>query len=59
MKNFAIRERFRLQFRAESFNAFNHANFGIPGPTFGAPGFGVINTAKDARVSQLGLKLYF
>jgi hypothetical protein len=59
MKNFVFAERFRLQFRGELFNAFNRANFGIPGTAFGSPQFGLINSAADARVTQLGLKLYF
>ncbi len=59
MKNFAIRERFRLQFRGEMFNAFNLVNLGVPGTSLGSPNFGQINAASDARVVQLGLKLYF
>ncbi len=59
MKNFAFAERFRLQFRGELFNALNHASFRVPGTTYGSPTFGVINSARDARVAQLGLKLYF
>jgi hypothetical protein len=59
MKNFVFLERFRLQVRAESFNAFNRANFGMPGSTFGGPTFGIINSARDGRVNQFGLKLYF
>jgi hypothetical protein len=30
VRNFAIRERFCLQFRAEIFNIFNQADFGLP-----------------------------
>jgi hypothetical protein len=30
MKNFTIRERYTLQFRADAFNAFNHINFANP-----------------------------
>ena len=29
-KNFSIKERVTLQFRADAFNAFNHINFGLP-----------------------------
>ena len=59
MKNFPFKDRYRLQFRAEMFNAFNHPNFGIPGTTFGAPTFGVINRSDPGRIVQFGLKLYF
>jgi hypothetical protein len=59
MKNFQPVERVRIQLRGESFNAFNHANFGNPATTFGAPAFGSISTAADARVMQVGLKVYF
>jgi hypothetical protein len=31
VKNFAIRERFRFQFRVDAFNSFNHPQFGFPG----------------------------
>ena len=52
-------ERFNIQFRAEAFNALNNTNFGLPGVTFGAPGFGAISSAAPARIIQLGLKLYY
>src|SRR5262245_50749970 len=35
-KNFAVREKAKVQFRAEFFNVLNHANFGPPLPFFGA-----------------------
>ena len=59
MKNFRFKERYRVQFRGEMFNAFNRPNFGIPGTTFGNPRFGVINRAAPGRIVQFGLKLYF
>ena len=59
MKSFQPLERMRVQLRGEFFNAFNHANFGNPATTFGAAGFGAITTAADARVLQVGLKIYF
>ncbi|MBI1353838.1 MAG: hypothetical protein GC160_05790 [Acidobacteria bacterium] len=59
MKNFRFHDRYRLQFRGELFNAFNHANFGIPGTAYGSPNFGTITSANTGRSIQLGLKLYF
>jgi hypothetical protein len=57
-KDFTLTEGVGLQFRAEFFNAFNHANFGVPGVTMGA-GFGQIVNSTDARIIQGGLKLKF
>jgi len=59
MKNFPVAERYRLQFRAEMFNAPNRTNFGNPGTSLGAPTFGQISSTASARVMQFGLKLYF
>ncbi|MBL8230532.1 MAG: TonB-dependent receptor [Bryobacterales bacterium] len=59
MKNFAFSERFRLQLRGEAFNAINRANYGVPGLALGGPNFGAINSAADARILQVGAKLYF
>ena len=54
------RERTNLQFRAEFYNALNHPQFGNPDSNFTSPDFGVIsNTAVNARVAQLALKLAF
>jgi hypothetical protein len=59
-KRFAIRENVGIQFRSEFFNAFNHANLGNPGTTFGAPNFGVISSTQgEARSIQFGLRLDF
>lgn len=59
LKNTSLGESVNLQFRAESFNVFNRANFEEPGRALGAPGFGVISIARAARTMQLGLKLTF
>ncbi|HEV8367311.1 MAG TPA: carboxypeptidase regulatory-like domain-containing protein, partial [Pyrinomonadaceae bacterium] len=73
VKNWRIRERYNLQFRAEMFNAFNHANFkdidaelrlnNIAGDeNFGKPlnpNFGRITATQGPREIQFGLKFSF
>ncbi len=55
-----VREGMRLEFRAESFNTFNHAQFAGPSANFGASDFGFISsTVNSPRELQFGLKLYF
>ncbi|MEX2261324.1 MAG: TonB-dependent receptor [Bryobacteraceae bacterium] len=57
-KHFAIREAARIQFRAEMFNVFNHAQFGLPNADAGAGlNFGRVSSARAPRLVQLGLKL--
>jgi len=60
-KNIPITERFRLQFRTEFFNLFNHANFVNPNTDVTNPGaFGTIrDTSVNARLVQFALKLMF
>jgi hypothetical protein len=57
LKNFLIREPWKLQFRAEMFNAFNQVNFNNPDTTVTDGTFGVITGANDGRVIQFALKL--
>lgn len=59
MRSFHLTERARLEFRGEFFNMFNRTNLDIPGATFGAPSFGVINSSGPARVIQLGAEVTF
>jgi hypothetical protein len=61
IKQFALpREGMGLNFRAEFFNLFNHAQFGMPINDVSAPGFGSVNsTVNNPRVVQFGLKLTF
>jgi hypothetical protein len=59
-KNFALAEKHVLQFRAEFFNALNHANFGVPGVNISSGGFGQITqTSTEARIIQLAIKYRF
>jgi hypothetical protein len=53
------REGSGLQFRAEFYNIFNHAQWSGYRNSFGTSGFGSANTARDARDIQLGLRAYF
>ncbi len=59
-KNTKIRETMDLEFRAEFFNLFNHTQFENPdGSIDSGTGFGVISSARDARIGQVALKLSF
>jgi hypothetical protein len=65
LKNFAFTERFRMEFRAEAFNLWNHtqfegnANTGGISTSFAASDFGQVKNAYDGRQLQLALKLIF
>jgi hypothetical protein len=59
LKNFQLSERFRLQFRAEFYNAFNIPPFGTPNSTVGATGYGQLDSAGTPRDLQFALKLFF
>jgi len=71
-KTFAFTERLHFQLRLETFNTFNHADYGLdPGtPGIGpgtsavgnsitGPGFGQVTIARPGRIVQLGGKLTF
>ena len=59
MKNFALGETWRLQFRAEAFNVANHANFYLPEVDIASQNFGRILQAGPPRLFQFALKLLF
>jgi hypothetical protein len=61
VKHFPVRENFRIDFRSEFFNLFNHAQFGLPGADFNSPAtFGAISsTVGNPRVIQFALKAAF
>ncbi|MBS1824348.1 MAG: carboxypeptidase regulatory-like domain-containing protein [Acidobacteria bacterium] len=59
-KDFAIREQMKLQFRTDSFNAFNRALFGGANLTATSAAFSTItNTTNSPRVIQFALVLKF
>jgi hypothetical protein len=64
-KTFPVTEQVGVQFRADAYNLFNHANFGLPGTAATADidspsTFGVINSmAGQPRVLQLALRVDF
>ena len=58
-KNFEFTSRVRLQLRLESFNALNHTQFGEVSTDISSFNFGVVTSARPARINQLGLKLLF
>jgi len=56
-KTVAIKERFKVQFRAEAINAFNTPQFNTPSMTVGSPSFGTIGgEASIPRQMQLDLR---
>jgi hypothetical protein len=62
LKDTQITERTAVQFRAEAFNIFNHAQFMNPSGDVnntGAGGFGFVTAARDPRIMQLALKVLF
>jgi len=60
IKNTTIRERLRLQFRAEAANVFNHPKFGGPNTTPSSTSFGQVSSIGQApRTIQFGLKILF
>ena len=58
-KNTRIGERMALEFRAELFNVFNHAQFTNPRGDINGSDFGQITNARDPRIGQMALKLSF
>ncbi len=57
-KSFVFTERYRLTFRTDFVNAFNHPILNSPGTGLGA-GLGVVQSSQPGRTIQLALKLYY
>jgi len=58
-KYFKFTERWKLQYRCEFFNAFNHTQLNNPDTTVADSSFGRITSARDPRIIQMALKLYW
>jgi len=58
-KNTMIGERVALEFRAEFFNIFNHAQFENPDGDVVGSNFGQVTSARDPRIGQFALKFSF
>ena len=60
VRNFAVTERLKFQFRGEFFNALNHTNLGTPDRFVNTPQFGTITEATTpGREIQLSARLSF
>ena len=65
-KNTPVNDKINVEFRAECFDLFNHANLGPPGNVVGSPALGQITSTRfptgesgSSRQMQLGIKLMF
>ena len=58
-KNIELPGAMRVQFRFESFNAFNHTQFNAPVVNVADRRFGQILGAHPGRINQIGLKFIF
>ena len=59
IKYFNLTEKARMQFRAECYNAMNHANFNGPDTNPVSGSFGRVTSAADGRSWQMQLRLDF
>jgi hypothetical protein len=60
VKMIRLNERMHMEFRAETFNVFNHTQFYNPdGNSTDGAQFGQVTQVKDPRLMQFALKFYF
>ena len=59
LKTTRIAESKELQLRFEAFNVFNHAQFINPSGEINSQTFGVVTSARDPRIMQIGVKFLF
>jgi hypothetical protein len=59
LKTTKITESKELQLRFEAFNLFNHAQFQNPTGSINSSTFGLVNSARPARILQMGVKFLF
>jgi hypothetical protein len=57
LKDFVLKESWRMQFRSEFFNALNQVNFSNPNVNTSSSALGSITAAASGRVVQFGLKM--
>ncbi|PYV44280.1 MAG: hypothetical protein DMG06_07100 [Acidobacteria bacterium] len=58
-KGFPIKEKYKLQFRAEFFNIWNHPNFSGVSTGLGSGSFGQVVSAKEERQIEFALRFEF
>ena len=54
-RQFAVKERWRLQFRGELFNIFNHPNFAQPTNLLSSPLFGISTSMLGRSLGSGGI----
>ena len=59
LKDTKLTESMNLQFRAEFFDVFNHAQFNAVDGNVNSPTFGKIKTALQPRIGQISMRLNF
>src|SRR5260370_23968638 len=58
-KSVRLKEKVKLDVRGEFYNLLNHANFNVPGSTFGAADFGLVTSPPPRRPVQLAARASF